>query len=417
MINRKMKNSGLLIDFPRLQSRLEEINDINKGTDGSCCRLALTDADRDGRDLVVSWMRESGLDVRIDQIGNIIGIRTGTEDGPPVMTGSHLDTVATGGRYDGTYGVLAGIEAIRTLAEKGVPTRRALAVAVFTNEEGVRFGPDMMGSLVYSNSLSLSDALRTVADDGTILGDELKRIGYAGSMQCGEIQPHAFVELHIEQGPVLAAEQKSLGAVVNLQGIFWQDITIHGTANHAGTTPMRLRHDAAYCAARIAVFVRELAERFENGHVATVGFLSLKPNLVNVIAREARLRIDMRNPDDALLKDAERQLRGFIDELARKEGVKIEARELVRTPSVKFDEGVLAVIEEAARDLGESSVRRMTSGAGHDAQMMSRICPSAMLFVPSKGGISHSPKEDTDPVHLELGANVLTRTLERLANA
>ena len=412
-----MKNSGLLIDFPRLQSRLEEINGINRGNDGSCCRLALTDADRDGRDLVVSWMRESGLDVRIDQIGNIVGLRPGTEDGPPVMTGSHLDTVATGGRYDGTYGVLAGIEAIRTLAEKGVPTRRALAVAVFTNEEGVRFGPDMMGSLVYSNSLSLSDALRTVADDGTILGDELKRIGYAGSMQCGEIQPHAFVELHIEQGPVLAAEQKSLGAVVNLQGIFWQDITIHGTANHAGTTPMRLRHDAAYCAARIAVFVRELAERFENGHVATVGFLSLKPNLVNVIAREARLRIDMRNPDDALLKDAERQLRGFIDELARKEGVKIEARELVRTPSVKFDEGVLAVIEKAARDLGESSVRRMTSGAGHDAQMMSRICPSAMLFVPSKGGISHSPKEDTDPVHLELGANVLTRTLERLANA
>jgi N-carbamoyl-L-amino-acid hydrolase len=332
------------------------------------------------------------------------------------MTGSHLDTVATGGRYDGTYGVLAGIEAIRTLAEKGVPTRRALAVAVFTNEEGVRFGPDMMGSLVYSNSLSLSDALRTVADDGTILGDELKRIGYAGSMQCGEIQPHAFVELHIEQGPVLAAEQRSLGAVENLQGIFWQDITIHGTANHAGTTPMRLRHDAAYCAARIAVFVRELAERFGNGHVATVGFLWLKPNLVNVIAREARLRVDMRNPDDALLGDAERQLRAFMDELARKEGVKIEARELVRTPSVKFDESVLAVIEEAAQELGESSVRRMTSGAGHDAQMMSRICPSAMLFVPSKGGISHSPKEDTDPVHLELGANVLTRTLERLAN-
>jgi N-carbamoyl-L-amino-acid hydrolase len=179
---------------------------------------------------------------------------------------------------------------------------------------------------------------------------------------------------------------------------------------------MRLRHDAAYCAARIAVFVRELAERFGNGHVATVGFLWLKPNLVNVIAREARLRVDMRNPDDALLGDAERQLRAFMDELARKEGVKIEARELVRTPSVKFDESVLAVIEEAAQELGESSVRRMTSGAGHDAQMMSRICPSAMLFVPSKGGISHSPKEDTDPVHLELGANVLTRTLERLAN-
>jgi beta-ureidopropionase / N-carbamoyl-L-amino-acid hydrolase len=406
----------LAIKIERLQGQLTELGAVNRAPDGSCRRVALTDADAMGRDLVRSWMRDLGLTIHIDRIGNVIGIRGGQSEGRPVMTGSHVDTVATGGLYDGAYGVLAGLEAIRVLNEVGLKTQRPLAVAFFTNEEGVRFQPDMMGSLVYAGGLSVEEALATKAEDGSVLRDELSRIGYAGTMPCGEIQPHAYVELHIEQGPVLHTAGEALAAVDFLQGISWQKVTITGVSNHAGTTPMRLRHDAGYCAGQIAAFVRALATRMGGAQVGTVGSIQLQPNLVNVIARKAIVTIDLRNTNDGLLAEAEREVRVFLADLARTEGVTIESVRTAQSPSVAFDVHIIETIERSAKRLGYKSIRRMTSGAGHDAQMLARICPTAMIFVPSVDGVSHNPREFTEPVHLAIGANVLLQTLVELAN-
>jgi len=381
---------------------------------GGVCRIALTDADRAGRDQLVAWMRHLDLDVSVDRIGNIFGVRRGKTDLPPVMTGSHIDTVATGGRYDGNYGVLAGLEVVRWLNERGIVTHRPLVVAAFTNEEGVRFQPDMMGSLVHAGGLPLQQALDTRGTDGARLGDELARIGYAGEMACGSIVPHAFVELHIEQGPVMEAEGLQIGAVENLQGISWQEFTITGQSNHAGTTPMRLRRDAGYCAAAISVFVRELALRYGGSQVATVGAIALHPNLINVIPARATVSVDLRNAEEATLQRAERELAAFVEKLADEQSVRIETRRLVRFEPVAFDERLVRIVERASQTRGHAT-RRMTSGAGHDAQMMARVCPSAMIFVPSALGISHNPREHTAPADLLRGADVLLDVLLALA--
>ena len=399
----------------RLMQRLDANAAIGATEGGGLCRIALTDADRAGRDQLVAWMRELDLDVRVDRIGNVFGIRAGRTGAAPVMTGSHIDTVATGGRYDGHYGVMAGLEVVRWLNERGVATERPIAVAAFTNEEGVRFQPDMLGSCVHAGGYPLQQALDTVGTDGRRLGDELARIGYAGTMDCGAIVPHAFVELHIEQGPVLEAEGVDIGAVQDLQGISWQAFTISGQSNHAGTTPMRLRRDAGHCAAAIAVFVRELALRLGGSQVGTVGSLALEPNLVNVIAARARLTVDLRNTDDAALARAEHELATFVQRLAAEQGVQIETRRLARFAPVRFDARLVRLIEHSARARGHRT-RRMTSGAGHDAQMMARIAPAAMIFVPSVGGISHNPREHTAPADLLRGANVLLDVLLALAN-
>lgn len=398
-----------------LLGRIEQHGRIGAIDGGGVCRIALTDADRQGRDQLVQWMTELGLDVRIDAIGNIFGIRAGRAYTTPVMTGSHIDTVATGGRYDGIYGVMAGLEVVRWLNERGIQTHRPLVVAAFTNEEGVRFMPDMMGSLVHAGGLPLQQALDAIGTDGARLGDELQRIGYAGPMACGTLRPHAFIELHIEQGPVLESEGIAIGAVPDLQGISWQEITITGQSNHAGTTPMHLRRDAGYCAAAITVFVRELARRIGGSQVATVGSLKLHPNLVNVIASRATLTVDLRHTDDTMLRRAERELAGFLKQLAAEQGVGIEARPLARFEPVRFDERLVKRIEQAATARGLTQ-RRITSGAGHDAQMLARIAPSAMIFVPSRGGISHNPREFTLPSQLRDGANVLLDVLRALAD-
>ena len=405
-----MNTDTLRIDADRLLARLAELAAIGATADGACCRLALTDGDRAGRDLVCRWMRELGLQVHVDTIGNLFGWRAGTDDTAPVMTGSHIDTVRTGGRYDGCLGVLGGLEVVRTLDEAGVRTRRPLVVAAFTNEEGARFAPDMLGSLVYAGGLPLAEALDRTSIDGQRLGDELRRIGYAGDAALPLVRPQAFVELHIEQGPVLDAEGITIGAVENLQGISWQEVSIDGQANHAGTTPMRLRHDAGYAAAAAGAFVRTLARELGGNQVGTVGSLSLHPNLINVIASNARLTVDLRNTDEAALQEAERRLTAFLAQLARDEGVAIQTRRLARFEPVTFDAGVAALISSVAARLGHSC-RPMTSGAGHDAQMMARLCPTAMVFVPSVRGISHNPAEHTAPAHLAAGADVLLHTL------
>ena len=411
-----MKSEQLRINPGRLLKRLDTLAALGATADGSCCRLALTDEDKAGRDLVVGWMRELGLEVRIDPVGNIFGLRQGLEGVDacaPVMTGSHIDTVRTGGRYDGNLGVLGGLEVVQTLNDAGVTTRRPLVVGVFTDEEGARFHPDMAGSLAYVGGMPLEELYATQGIDGKVFKDELARIGYLGDAPMPLYRPHAYVELHIEQGPVLDIEGITIGAVEDLQGISWTEVLITGQSNHAGTTPMRLRHDAGYCAAAIGTFVRQLVKELGGAQVGTVGSITLHPNLTNVIAARARVTVDLRNTDDGVLVESERRLAEFLQQLARDEGVKIETHSLARFAPVQFDKGIAALVTRTAQKLGHS-VRPMTSGAGHDAQMLARICPTAMIFVPSVKGISHNPAEHTDPAHLAAGADVLLQTLLEL---
>jgi N-carbamoyl-L-amino-acid hydrolase len=326
------------------------------------------------------------------------------------MTGSHIDSVANGGKLDGAYGVLAGLEIVETLNEAEIETMRPIVVCAFTNEEGARFQPDMMGSQVFAGGLAVEDALNASDSDGILLGDELARIGYAGSAYVGAIPPCTYVELHIEQGPVLEAEAITIGAVSKLQGISWTGINITGQANHAGTTPMQLRQDTGYCAAAITSCVREITQRLGGHQVGTVGVTSLEPGVINVIPGKAYMTVDLRNTDNDQLKLSEKLLDGFLEKLAASEGVEIKAERLARFDPVRFDDDIAQRIENNATLLG-LSCRRMTSGAGHDAQMMARLCPTAMIFVPSLGGVSHNPAEHTHSDDLNAGANVLLHTL------
>ena len=395
--------------------RIFGLADVGAIDGGGVCRLALTDEDRAGRDLVVSWMRDLNLDVRIDAIGNVVAIRAGTDDSlAPVMTGSHIDTVRTGGKYDGNFGVLAGLEVLETCEVNNIRTRHPLAVAFFTDEEGARFHPDMMGSLVYAGGLSIEAALDLPGIDGTRVGDELERIGYAGSHPCPGIAPHRFVELHVEQGPILESEGVTIGVVESVQGISWQEITIVGQSNHAGTTPMRLRHDAAFAAAQIAVRVREIVDELGGNQVGTVGSIRFHPDLINVVAARAVMTVDLRNTDNIVLGMAESMLAKAIDEVAATEGVTVTSRSTARFDPVEFDAEVIDLVETTARDQGNTT-RRMPSGAGHDAQMIARMCPTAMIFVPSVGGLSHNVAEFTEPNDLAAGANVLLHVMLQLA--
>ncbi len=403
----------LRIDVDRLLARLEALAEIGPIDGGGSSRLALTDDDRAGRDLVVTWMRDLGLEVSIDGIGNVVATwRVG--DGAPVMIGSHIDTVRTGGRYDGNLGVLAGLEVIETLQQAGATLARPVAVAFFTNEEGSRFAPDMMGSLVYVGGLGVEDALDTIGIDGARVGDELERIGYSGPTPVPGPAPHAFVELHIEQGPVLEDEGVRIGAVTGVQGISWSELTITGRSAHAGTTPMRLRCDPLVVAGSIVSEARSLAARLGGAQVATVGRLEAFPNLVNVIAQRVSLTVDLRNTDDEVLQEAEQVLWAHAEEAAAAEGCTLTRRSLARFEPVDFDGRVIALVESTAAALGHT-VRSMPSGAGHDAQMMARVCPTAMVFTQSRDGLSHNPGEYTAPADLQAGADVLLNVVWHLA--
>jgi beta-ureidopropionase / N-carbamoyl-L-amino-acid hydrolase len=409
--------AGVRIDLTRVEERLAELAALHPLDGLGSCRLALTDDDRAGRDLLITWMGDLGLDVGIDAIGNIVGRWSAGADEPdlpPVMTGSHLDTVATGGRFDGALGVVAGLEVIEALAASGARTRRPVAVAAFTNEEGSRFAPDMMGSLVYVGGLALEVALDTVGIDGARVGHELDRIGYRGARPVPGPAPHAFVELHIEQGPVLEHEGVTIGAVTGVQGISWQELVVTGQSNHAGTTPMALRRDAGHAAVAIAAGVRELVSVVGGRQVGTVGRLHLEPNLVNVVAGRATMTVDLRNIDEAALREAEKRLSELVTEVAATERVEIASRSLARFEPVEFDERIVSLVESTATGRGLTS-RRLASGAGHDAQMMARVCPTGMIFVPSRQGISHNPAEFTEPGHLRAGVEVLADVISTLA--
>ncbi|WP_462401516.1 allantoate amidohydrolase [Pseudomonas sp. Marseille-QA0332] len=405
-----MANEELKLDGDKLIQQINALGLI--GTDhvvGGRTRIALTDDEKAGRDQVVAWMKELDLNVQVDRIGNIFGILPAL-DGEltknALMMGSHIDTVTNAGALDGCYGVLAGIAVCRAYRDAGTLPTRPIIVGSFTNEEGVRYQPDMMGSLVYAGGLPVEEALETIGTDGTRLGDELARIGYAGTMEPGAIQPAEYIELHIEQGPILEAEGKLIGVVENLQGISWQQFTIQGNANHAGTTPTRLRHDAGLAASSIICELRRIATDSNSSTLATVGSIKFEPNVINVIPRKATFTVDLRDPDEALLTLAEDRLSRFATRIAEQEGVKITTERLVRFQPVVFDEKLCEEIETAVKKRG-LTYRRMTSGAGHDAQMIARIAPAAMIFVPSQAGISHNPREHTDDKELIEGAQVL----------
>lgn len=404
-------SAPLRIDGERLLASLRELGRFGALEGGGTNRLALGDADRAARDWTVARMQALGMDVVVDAIGNVIATCAGTEDLPPVMTGSHIDTVRTGGLYDGNYGVMAGLEAVATLRAAGRRTRRPIQVAFFTNEEGARFQPDMLGSLVMVGGLPLAEALATrAADDGARLGDELARIGYAGSAPVGAPVVDSFVELHIEQGPVLDRQGLDIGVVEGVQGICWMEFTFDGTSNHAGTTPMELRRDAGAAAMRTGAFVHALAQRYGGRQLGTVGALQLKPNLINVIPQQAVMTVDLRNTDGERLRAAQAEVLAHARSLCAEMGLGFSHRQLADFAPVRFDPALVDSVERHACAQGLTTLR-MPSGAGHDAQMLARVCPTAMIFVPSENGLSHNVREHTSPEQLARGADVLLQVL------
>jgi N-carbamoyl-L-amino-acid hydrolase len=376
------------IDRARLESTIEELGRIGATERGGLTRLALSDEDRRGRDLMVAWMRDAGLRVTVDQMGNIFGERAGEPGRPPVMMGSHVDSVPTGGKYDGQLGVLCALEAIRTLDDHRVRTRHPVTLVVFTNEEGARFQPAMIASGVMAGKIPLEDAYNARDKDGIRLVDELERIGYLGAEPCVPRPLRAYLELHIEQGPQLEEEGLSVGVVEGIVAIAWSRLTIHGVQDHAGPTPMRI--------------ARELGGDL----VTTVGSLTVAPNIVNAIPGRVSLSIDMRDPGDATLDRARARLDRLVAEACRREGVRHELEHYWRVPYTPFDRAVVDAVERAAAAAGARH-RRILSGAGHDAQYMAAIGPTGMVFVPSRAGRSHCEEEFTPMDDIEHGANTL----------
>ena len=413
----------LRVDSERLYRELDELGrigayrDEHAGVDG-VCRLALTDADRDARRLVSSWYDQAGLEVQVDAIGNLYGRRAGADDGlAPVMSGSHSDSVPTAGRYDGALGVLAALEVARTLNEHDIRTRRPLVCALFTEEEGCRFGTDMLGSAVATGRIDLDSAWELTDHEGRTVRAELERIGFLGQRGVTPPSPHALVECHIEQGPLLIRGGHDIGVVTGVQGISWFELQITGRSAHAGTTPTGLRRDAGLVAALINVGLREMADSGEFGEMrGTMGVVRPEPGAINVIPGRAQVTVDLRNPDDGQMSRAERAIKDRAAAIAEQHGVELEWRQTARTSAVSFDESVQQVIADAADAQGLRH-QRLIAGAGHDAQEWARICKTAMIFVPGEDdGISHNPRELSTARQCADGANILLQTLLRLLN-
>jgi beta-ureidopropionase / N-carbamoyl-L-amino-acid hydrolase len=402
------------IDRSRLEQSCHALGRIGETPRGGLTRLALSDDDKRARDQMVSWMREARLRVRVDQMGNIFGERPGAEALPPVVMGSHVDSVPTGGKYDGQLGVLCGLEVIRALDDHGVRTRHPLSLVIFTNEEGARFQPAMIASGVMAGKIPLEDAYNARDKDGLRLVDELERIGYLGSEPCVARPLRAYLELHIEQGPLLEEAGLSVGVVEGIVAISWSRLTIHGVQDHAGPTPMRIRHDALVAAAEVVGGVRRIAQELGGDTVTTVGNLTVHPNIVNAIPGRVVLSIDIRDPRDATLDRARPMLERVVKDACEREGVRGELEHYWRVPYTPFDPGVVDAVERAAQAAG-ARYRRIRSGAGHDAQYMATIGPAGMIFVPSHDGRSHCEEEFTPMDDIEHGANTLLRAALDLA--
>jgi beta-ureidopropionase / N-carbamoyl-L-amino-acid hydrolase len=404
------------IDRARLAQSIEELGRIGETPRGGLTRLALSDDDRRARDRMVAWMREASLAVTVDRMGNIFGAREGVEALPPVMMGSHVDSVPTGGKYDGQLGVLCGLEVIRALNDGKVRTRHPVTLVIFTNEEGARFQPAMIASGVMAGKIALEDAYNARDRDGLRLVDELERVGYLGPEPCVPRPFRAYLELHIEQGPFLEEEGLAVGVVEGIVAISWSRLTLHGVQDHAGPTPMRIRHDALVAAAAIVSGVRSIATRLGGDAVATVGTLDVAPNIVNAIPGRVRLSIDVRDPNTGAVDRARTMIDAVVREACDREGVRYELEHYWRVPYTPFDPTVVDAVERAAKASG-APFRRITSGAGHDAQYMAAIGPAGMVFVPSRGGRSHCEEEFTELDDVEHGANALLLACARLAGA
>jgi beta-ureidopropionase / N-carbamoyl-L-amino-acid hydrolase len=402
------------VDSKRLEQSIQELGRIGQTPRGGLTRLALTNDDKRGRDWMVTRMREAGLSVTVDQMGNIFGQRPGSAPLPPVMMGSHVDSVPTGGRYDGQLGVLCGLEVIRTLNDRKIRTRHPVTLAIFTNEEGARFQPAMIASGVMAGKIALEDAYNARDKDGIRLVDELERIGYLGPEPCVPRPIRAYLELHIEQGPFLEEEGLSVGVVEGIVAIAWSRLTIHGVQDHAGPTPMRIRHDALVAAAEVVAGVRRIAREIGGELVTTIGNLVVTPNIVNAIPGKVTLSIDMRDPKDATLDQAQARLEPIVRAACEREGVRYELENYWRVPYTPFDRGVVETIERAAHASGARH-RRILSGAGHDAQYMAAIGPTGMVFVPSHDGRSHCEEEFTPIDDIEYGARTLLLAAVELA--
>ncbi len=402
------------IDRTRLEQSIEELGRIGETPRGGLTRLALSDEDRRGRDWMVARMGEAGLRVTVDRMGNIFGERPGTDALPPVLMGSHVDSVPTGGKYDGQLGVLCALEAIRSLNDHGIHTRHPVTLVIFTNEEGARFQPAMIASGVMAGKIALEDAYNARDKDGIRLVDELERIGYLGPEPCVPRAFRAYLELHIEQGPCLEEEKLSVGVVEGIVAISWSRLTIHGVQDHAGPTPMRIRHDALVAAAEVITGVRGIARALGGDAVTTVGNLTVSPNIVNAIPGRVTLSIDMRDPRTETLDRGRPLLDTLVREACEREGVRYELEHYWQVPYTPFTPDVVAAVERAAQAVG-ARWRRILSGAGHDAQYMAAIGPTAMIFVPSHGGRSHCEEEFTAIEDIEDGANTLFLTALDLA--
>ena len=401
----------LRINGERLWQSLMDLAAIGATDKGGVKRLALTDLDRQGRDLVVRWGREAGLEVTVDQIGNVFMRREGRNPSAlPIVTGSHVDTQPTGGKFDGNYGVLAGLEVVRTLNDREIQTEAPIEVAFWTNEEGSRFVPVMMGSGVFCGAFSLETAYAAVDTEGKSVREELERIGYLGDEVPGKHPIGAYFETHIEQGPVLEDADKVIGVVPAVMGLSWYDCTVTGMEAHAGPTPMGLRRDALQVATSIMQEVVAIANRYPPYGRGTVGMVQVFPNSRNVIPGQVKFSIDLRNVNDALLNTMHEEMLAFVAKARKDSGLAIEVERVSYYPPCPFHPDCVNAVRAATEKLGYSSMD-VVSGAGHDAIYAARVAPSGMIFVPCKDGISHNEIEDAQPAHLEAGCNVLLHAM------
>ncbi len=402
---------NLRINGQRLWDSLMELAQIGATPKGGVCRLTLTDLDKQGRDLVTRWAREAGMTVTIDKIGNGFMRRPGRNNSlPPIMTGSHIDTQPTGGKFDGNYGVLAGIEVVRTLNDHGIETEAPIEVAFWTNEEGSRFVPVMMGSGVFAKAFTLEHAYAATDTEGKTVKGELERIGYIGDQEPGDHPIGAYFETHIEQGPVLEDNDKTIGVVSGVLGIRWFDCTVTGMEAHAGPTPMALRKDAMLAATRIMQDVVAAAHRHPPHGRGTVGMVQVFPNSRNVIPGRVKFSIDLRNSTDALVDAMAAEVKAFADQVAKEHGVQVHIEMVSSYPAQLFQPECVEAVGRAAAKLGYSHMPAV-SGAGHDAVYMAKLAPSGMIFIPCKDGISHNEIEDAKPEHIEAGCNVLLHAM------
>ena len=401
----------LRINGSRLWNSLMMLASIGATPKGGVCRLALSDLDKQGRDLVIAWGEELGLAVTVDQIGNVFMRRSGRNNSlPPIMTGSHIDTQPTGGKFDGNYGVLAGIEVVRTLNDHGIDTEAPIEVAFWTNEEGSRFVPVMMGSGVFAGAFSLAHAYAATDTEGKTVKDELARIGYAGTEVPGAHPIGAYFETHIEQGPVLEDNDVTIGVVQGVLGIRWFDCTVTGMEAHAGPTPMALRKDALQVAAQLMQEVVASALRHGPHGRGTVGMVQVHPNSRNVIPGRVKFSMDMRNATDALVEQQVTDVRSLAGRLSQETGMAIHFELVSSYAAIGFHGDCIDSVARASQQLGYSSMP-VVSGAGHDAIYMARLAPSGMIFIPCKDGISHNELEDALPEHITAGCNVLLHAM------